>query len=164
MATTKVDAITLLEEDHKKVRKMLAEFEATTERGVKTRQQLLKDIETELVVHSQLEEELFYPAYKVAAESAEDRKLFFEAHEEHHVVDVVLAELRDTDPATESFGAKAKLLKELVEHHADEEEEEMFPRARTLMGADALVTLGEEIEERRAELLTERRAVPKPLL
>jgi hemerythrin-like domain-containing protein len=160
----RIDAINLLLEDHKKVRKLLEEFEETTERAVKTRQQLLKDIETDLAVHSQLEEELFYPAFKVAAETSEDRKLFFEAHEEHHVVDFVIAELKDTDPATEPFGAKAKLLRELVEHHADEEEKEMFPRARSVMTENDLVALGEQIEERRAELLTERMAMPKPLL
>lgn len=160
----RIDAIDLLVEDHKKCRKLLEEFEATTDRAVKTRQQLLKDIETELEVHAQLEEELFYPAYKVAAESSEDRKLFFEAHEEHHVVDFVIAELKETDPATEPFGAKAKLLRELVERHADEEEKEMFPRARQLLTADALADLAEQIEERRAELLTERLAMPRPLL
>lgn len=161
---TRIDAINLLVEDHKKLRKLLQEFEDTTERGVKTRQQLLKDIETEVQVHSQLEEEIFYPAYKVAAETSEERKLFFEAHEEHHIVDVVIAELKETDPSTEPFGAKAKLLKELIEHHAAEEEKEMFPRARQHMATDLLVDLGEQIEERRAELLTERMSMPKPLL
>ena len=161
---TRTDAITILTEDHKKVRKLLDELAATTERAVKTRQQLLKDIETDIRVHAQLEEEIFYPAYKVAAEKSEDRKLFFEAHEEHHMVDVVLAEIKDTDPSTEPFAAKAKVLKDLVEHHADEEEEDMFPRARQLMDEGTLVDLAEEMEERRAELLTEMMATPRPLL
>ena len=162
--TNQTDAIEVLTADHRKVRHLLEELVATSERAVKKRESLLKDLATEIEIHSQLEEELFYPAFKEAAGTAEERKLYFEAHEEHHVADYVLAELKDTDPTTEPFGARAKLLKELIEHHADEEEKDMFPHARKRMTRDVLVRLATEIEERRAELLTERLTMPKPIL
>ncbi|MHB0971055.1 MAG: hemerythrin domain-containing protein [Thermoanaerobaculia bacterium] len=141
------DAISFLKEDHKKVKELLTKLEETTERGAKTREKLLREIETEVKVHTQIEEEIFYPAYHEAAKKKEDTKLFFEAAEEHHVVDLVLPEIRDTDPASEEFGAKAKVLKELIEHHADEEEKQMFPKARKLLGTEELMELGARLEQ-----------------
>ncbi|HUG35783.1 MAG TPA: AarF/UbiB family protein [Candidatus Limnocylindrales bacterium] len=75
----------------------------------------------------------------------EDRKLYFEAIEEHHVVDMVRPEIKGTDAGSDEFPAKAKVLKELIEHHTEEEETEMFPRARKLMDREALVRLGVEL-------------------
>src|SRR5205085_1315083 len=103
-------------------------------------------------IHTQIEEEIFYPAFKEAARSKSDKELFFEANEEHHVVDLVMPEIKDTDPDAEDFAAKAKVLKDLIEHHAEEEETEMFPKARKLMGRDELRELGERLEQRKAEL------------
>ena len=159
MATTqkarasRQDAIRLLKEDHDKVRGLLSELEGTTERAAKKRERLLQEIETELKVHEQIEEEIFYPAFRDAVESKEDRKLYYEATEEHHTVDLVLPELLECDPTSEVFGAKAKVLKELVEHHADEEEKEMFPKAKKLLGRDELRELGERLEQRKKELM-----------
>ena len=151
--TTRQDAIALLKADHEKVRGLLSKLEETTERAAKSRTKLLADIARELEVHAQIEEEIFYPAYREAVEKKEDRKHFFEALEEHHVVKMVLPEIESTDPASEQFGAKAKVLKELVEHHADEEEKEMFAKARKAMDRAELVELGERMEMRKAELL-----------
>ena len=114
------DAITLLTADHKKVRPLLGELEETSARAVDKRGKLLQTIELELKVHAKIEEEIFYPALRKAAEKQDDKKLYYEALEEHHVVDTVLAELKDTAPASEEFAAKAKVLKDLVEHHAEE--------------------------------------------
>ena len=102
-----------------------------TPRGAR-REKLRGKIEKELKVHTQIEEEIFYPAYRDAARKKEDKKLYFEALEEHHVVDLVLPEMND-GASPEELKAKAKVLKELVEHHADEEEKEMFPRARKMI-------------------------------
>src|ERR1700694_1280607 len=118
------NAITLLKSDHVKVKRLLRELEATTERAVKERERLLGEIERELKIHSQIEEELFYPAFKKAAEDPKAEDLCYEATEEHHVVDMVLPELKSTSAKAPEFGAKAKVLKELVEHTADEEEQE----------------------------------------
>src|SRR5213075_1804099 len=126
------DAIALLTSDHETVRDLLAQMDDTTTRGTKKRAELLTKIAREVRIHSRIEEEIFYPAYKDAAKSQEDRKLFFEAKEEHGIVDMVLPALEETDPVSDQFAAKAKVLKDLIEHHADEEEDEMFPRAKKL--------------------------------
>ena len=149
------NAISSLRADHTKVKKLLAELERTTERGVKTRTELVREIEMELKIHSKLEEEMFYPAFKAAAKKKDDKELFFEATEEHHVVDMVLPELKATSPKSEQFGAKAKVLKELIEHHIKEEENEMFARARTLMSDSELRELGNMMQARREMLIAE---------
>lgn len=147
------DAISLLKEDHKKVKGLLSELEKTSEKGVKKREKLLAQIEKEVKVHTQIEEEIFYPEYREAVTKKDDRKLFFEATYEHHVVDLVMPELKRTNPSSEQFGAKAKVLKELIEHHADEEEKEMFPKARKVLNAEELRELGAEMERRKKELM-----------
>jgi hemerythrin superfamily protein len=142
------DAIALLKEDHEKVRGLLGQFENAT--GAR-RQKLLTQIEKELKVHTTIEEEIFYPAYREAARKKEDKKLFFEAVQEHHVVDMVLPEMNDGS-SPEELKAKAKVLKDLVEHHAEEEEKEMFPRARKAMDKDELRSLGEMMQRRTEDL------------
>ena len=89
------DAIALLKEDHKKVKGLLAQLEKTTERGAERRKKLLAQIETEVKVHTTIEEEIFYPAYRDAVKKKDDRELYQEALEEHHVVDLVMPELKD---------------------------------------------------------------------
>lgn len=146
------DAVSVLKQDHKKVMQLLNDMENTTGRATDRRTQLLKEIETEIKVHSRIEEEIFYPALK-AAGRASDEHLVYEALEEHHVVDVVLAELKAAKAGSEQFGAKAKVLKDLIEHHAIEEEEgEMFPKARRIMGPARLRELGVALRERKQEL------------
>jgi hemerythrin superfamily protein len=149
------DAISMLKADHQKVRGLLSQLEKSTEKGVKKREELLSQIAEELTIHTTIEEEIFYPSYRDAVAKKEDRKLYQEAIEEHHVVDLVMPEIEETDPSSEVFSAKAKVLKEIVEHHAEEEEKEMFPRARKVMDADELRELGERMEARKAELRSE---------
>jgi hemerythrin-like domain-containing protein len=139
------DAIALLSEDHQRVRRLLKELEETTEKSATKREKLLATIEQELRVHTKIEEDVFYPAFFDAARSSDDKELYYEAVEEHHVVDLVLPELKGADPAGVPFAAKAKVLKDLVEHHAEEEEEEMFPRARKLMDRERLLELREQL-------------------
>ena len=149
-----MDAIALLEQDHQKVRGLLAELADTTNRAEKTRTELLQKIATEIEVHTTIEEEIFYPAFKAAGEKAADGKMFFEALEEHHAAgDLVLPDLLNTDVQSDQFGGRAKVLKELIEHHADEEEKDMFPRARELMDKAQLVELGERMAQRKAKLM-----------
>jgi hemerythrin superfamily protein len=149
-----MDAIKLLKADHDEMRDLLGELEATTTRGIKKRQQLIGEIEMKLKAHTTIEEEIFYPAFREAGQKSDDDKMYFEALEEHRAAgDLVLPDLVSTDPSSEKFSGRAKVLKELVEHHADEEEKEMFPRAKKLLDRDALATLGEQLEARKAELL-----------
>jgi hemerythrin-like domain-containing protein len=152
---TKKNAISLLKEDHKRVSELLEKLSSTTARGSKNRTTLLETIEDELKVHTTIEEEIFYPAYRDAARKQEDARLYLEALEEHHLVDLVLAEMRDTQPDSENFLARAKVLKDVVEHHVEEEEGEMFPRARKLLDNAELTELAERMEERKEELVGE---------
>ena len=151
--TGEKDAIALLKEDHEKVRELLGELEETTNRASGRRQTLLKDIEQELKIHTKIEEEIFYPAFRDAAEKEGDKKLYYEALEEHHVVDMVLPEIKKIDARSDEFAAKAKVLKDLVEHHAEEEETEMFPRARKLMDREELVQLGQQLAQAKESMI-----------
>ena len=149
-----MNAIQLLKDDHKKVRALLAELASTTSRGTKTRTELLAKIGKELRVHAKIEEEIFYPAFKAASEKSDDDNMYFEAKEEHRAVELlVLPDLEKTDVSSECFGGRAKVLKELIEHHAGEEEKDMFPRARKLLSAAELDELGARMEGRKRELL-----------
>ena len=147
----RLDAISLLTQDHSKVKRLLAALDTTTERAVNRREALLKEIETEIKIHSKVEEEIFYPAYKEAVRKG-DEHLYYEALEEHSLVDTVLHAMKSSDAASEEFGAKAKVLKDLIEHHAGEEETEMFPKARTALGPTKLLELGKHIQDRKEEL------------
>lgn len=148
-----MDAIQLLKQDHEKVKGLLSQLGDTTSRAEKTRAELLEKIAKELEIHTTIEEEIFYPAFREAAKNAEDREMFFEAVEEHHAAgDLVLPDLMDTETGSDQFGGRAKVLKELVEHHADEEEKEMFKRARELLSREQLEDLGMRMEERKRQL------------
>ena len=141
-----MNALELLKEDHEKVRKLLDELESTTERGVKTRQELFGKIRTELEVHEIIEEEIFYPALK---EHRKAKEIVLEGYEEHNVVDRLLGELAELPVDDETWGAKAKVMKENVEHHIEEEEGEMFDAARQVFDRDELDALGERMAERK---------------
>jgi hypothetical protein len=141
-----MDAITLLTDEHAKMRKLLTQLESTTERGVKTRQELFATIKGELTLHEVIEEEIFYPELK-AHPKAKD--IVLEGYEEHHVVDLVMAELEGLDVDDEAWGAKAKVMQENVEHHMEEEEGDMFKTARQVFDRDELEDLGRRMAERR---------------
>ena len=152
------NAIELLKADHKKVRELLSQLVESTTRAEKKRRELLDKIEQELKVHTHIEEEIFYPAFK-AAGNAEHKKMYFEALEEHRAVEaLVLPDLKKTDPTSEKFSGRAKVLKELVEHHADEEEEEMFKAARKAMSARQLEELGEQMQASKEKMLRQLQA------
>jgi hemerythrin-like domain-containing protein len=151
-----MNAIELLKTDHEKVRGLLGELAETTNRASKGRTELLRKIALELKVHTTIEEEIFYPAFREAGEKGDDEKMFFEAMEEHRAAgDLVLPDLLATEVDTDQFGGRAKVLKELIEHHAQEEEKEMFPRARELLGLEALKELGERMQARKEELMAD---------
>jgi hemerythrin-like domain-containing protein len=146
-----MDAIELLENDHTKFRKLLDELEATTERGVKTREELFNRLSLELSLHETIEEEIFYPAL---AEHPKTEELVNEGVQEHHVADVLVSELAALAPGNEVWTAKAKVLKESIEHHLEEEEQKMFPLARRVFTREELGDLGEDMEARRDDALT----------
>ena len=145
-------AIEMLKEDHVKVRELLEQLVDTSERAKKTRADLLEKIEKELKIHTTLEEDVFYPAFKEAG-SKEESKMYFEAVEEHRAVEkLVLPDLKKTDPDSLQFSGRAKVLKELVEHHLEEEESDMFPAAEEKMKQDALNEVAEKMSKKKKEL------------
>lgn len=146
------NAITMLKADHAGVKRLLRELEETSDRATKRRESLVSQIERELKMHAQLEEEIFYPAFLNATKGEETEDLFYEAAEEHHVVDLVLPALKAANPKSHEFAAKAKVLKELVEHHIREEEKEMFAAARQLFDDDELRSLGDMMLARKESI------------
>ena len=139
-----MNAIDLLEEDHRKVKKMLAEGEQTTEHAEVTRSDLYATLRREMETHERIEEEIFYPALQVHPKA---RDIVLEGFEEHHVVDEIMGELGETDVTDETWAAKFKVMKESIEHHIEEEEGEMFPKARQAFEKDELEVLGARMLE-----------------
>jgi hypothetical protein len=137
-------ATDLLKRQHKDVKSLFKKLESTD--NPRMRRQLMTEIARDLEGHTVIEEEIFYPAVR-ELESRKAEKMVLEAYEEHHVVKLVLAELPQVNPEDERFEAKMTVLSELVEHHVEEEEQEMFKLAQKL-GRDELEDLGEQMEER----------------
>ncbi|MFL5756203.1 MAG: hemerythrin domain-containing protein [Chloroflexota bacterium] len=147
-----MDALTLLKSDHDKVKKLLTELESTTERGVKRREELFATIKGELTVHEIIEEEIFYPELKSHPKA---KDIVLEAVEEHDVVNTLMGQLEDLPVDDETWGPKAKVMKENIEHHIEEEEGEMFSKARQVFDKAELDDLGERMERRKASAQTE---------
>jgi hemerythrin-like domain-containing protein len=150
-----MDAMSLLKEDHRKVKKILAELESTTERGVKTREELFTKVKQELVIHEAIEEEIFYPALK---DHPKTKEIALEGYEEHHVVDTVMAEIEGVAYDDEKWGAKFTVMKENLEHHIEEEEGEMFKQAKQVFDQDELTQLGESMKARKEDLMRQQAA------
>jgi hypothetical protein len=150
-----MDALTLLKADHDKVKGMLDKLDATTERAEVTRTEGLQALKRELTIHETIEEEILYPALK---EFAKTREITMEAYEEHHVVDTIMAELEQTPFDDETWAAKLTVMKENLEHHIEEEEDQMFKQARQVMDESDLSTLGDRMAARKEELLSASRA------
>ncbi len=139
-----MDALTLLKDDHDKVKKLLADGEETTQRAEKTRAEVFAKIKEEMLIHERIEEEIFYPALK---QHPKAKEIVLEGFEEHHVVDEIMGELEATDVTDEQWGAKFKVMKENIEHHIEEEEGEMFDAARKVFSTDELAELGGRMAE-----------------
>jgi hemerythrin superfamily protein len=141
------DAIELLKADHRKVQDLFQKYENTSDQ--KTKQQIAAQVFTELEAHAQLEETVFYPAFAQEADQ-EGKQLVEEARQEHQTVKDLIAELRDLDDH-EEFAAKFQELMENVEHHVQEEEHEMFPKAEEELEAQ-LEDLRDEMQELKQQL------------
>ena len=139
-----MDVLTLLKQDHDRIKKMLEDGDSTTERGEKTRTEIFERLKTTLVAHEAMEEEVLYPALKAHPQA---RELTLEAYEEHHVVDLVLEELEMTPVSDEEWGAKFTVAKENIEHHIEEEEGEMFKMIRQAFSADEREEMGARMAE-----------------
>src|SRR5262245_64117799 len=139
-----MDAITLLKEDHKRVKELFRKFEQAGDRAYATKRKPVGRITEELSIHAAIEEQVFYPSVRRAVAAADDGVL--ESLEEHHVVKWTLSELERMDPMDERYDAKVTVLIESVEHHIGEEEEEMFPKVRKALSRTQLNELGDLME------------------
>jgi hemerythrin superfamily protein len=145
-------ATTLLKKDHAAVKKLFrANKRAEKADDNALKQTIFAQIAAELEVHTRVEEEIFYPAMKAQGDE-EGVEEVLEALEEHGVVKSLLAQLSKMKPGDETFDAKITVMIESVEHHAGEEEDEMFPDAQKTLGDKKLEELGARIERRKAEL------------
>ncbi|MGF6113308.1 hemerythrin domain-containing protein [Pseudomonas sp. ADAK2] len=153
-----MNAIDLLKADHERVKGILSQLSESTERALKKRVELIGKLEMEITIHTRLEEEVLYPAYKKAGGKEQDI-MYYEAKEEHRTVDsLVLPDLKVTDPSTPEFAGRVKVVKELLEHHIEEEETEMFPQAKKLLGKATLEELGQQMEILKAQYKKEMTA------
>lgn len=139
-----MNAFTLLTADHERVAEILNTIEGTTERAIKRQEELFARLKGELDLHARIEEEIFYPALE---EDEETREITLEAYEEHRLVKQLLAELEAEPKDTEEWTAKFTVLKENIEHHVEEEEGEMFKRARQALSKEEIESLGEKLLE-----------------
>jgi len=139
-----MDAFELLKADHKKVAEL---FDLLETASGKRKLDVFKRIESELEVHTHIEETIFYPALEKPEETHD---LTLEAYEEHKVVKTLLGELSGARSATDEWQAKAKVLRENVEHHVDEEENELFDKADDALSDEEVETLGNRMAAEKA--------------
>ncbi|MFC3964842.1 hemerythrin domain-containing protein [Nocardia jiangsuensis] len=139
------DAIVLLREDHKQIRKLFREFEKASDDAHATKGRVIDKVIEALTVHTYIENECMYPAVRELVPELEDDIL--ESYEEHHVADILVFELSLLKPEDERFTAKASVLIENVDHHIDEEEQEWFPKVREALGRKQLQEIGARMRE-----------------
>jgi hemerythrin-like domain-containing protein len=155
-----MDAIKFLTQQHREVEKLFEQFEKAGSGARKSKEQLCDRISDALAVHATIEEKIFYPATK----AARTEELLHEAVEEHLSAKRIIADIVEGNvEGDEQIDAKMSVLKEQIEHHVEEEEKELFPKAKKLLGADRLEELGDELEEMARELMEQgepRKDVP----
>lgn len=138
-----MNAIELLENDHEKVSELFERVKETEETAEK--RELFKQIEQELEIHTHIEETIFYPALQKKG-NEELTEIVLEGIEEHHQAKILLREIAALTDDSEKFDAKLKVLMEDIEHHVEEEENEMFPLVEDLFEETELEELGAELE------------------
>ncbi|WP_431975069.1 hemerythrin domain-containing protein [Micromonospora haikouensis] len=143
------DAIVVLKEDHKEMRRLFRAFQDAQDGPASQRQKLVGQILEALTVHTYLENEVMYPEVRKLLPDLEDDIL--ESYEEHHVADLLCAELATMDADDAHFNAKTTVLIENVEHHVEEEEQEWFPKVREALGRKQLQEIGERMIALRAD-------------
>lgn len=148
--TSKPDAIALLTEDHKKVKKLFKEFEKVKEGSVEDKVALVQQVLTELKVHAAIEEEIFYPAVR---DAIDDDDLMNEAEVEHDSAKDLISQIESMEPEDPMYDARFSVLGEYVNHHVEEEQEEMFAKAKK--AKVDLKAIGEELMARKESLLAE---------
>lgn len=151
-----MDAIKLLRAGHYQTRDLLEDLCDTDTDARQVRSDLLAQVTEALEAQARIENEIFYPAFEQVAERDGDLRLVHEAIEESRAItELLLPDLQDADLTSEPFGARAKILRVLVEHHIREKEAELFPRVKKSMSGPERDSLGERLLQRKQELLHE---------
>ena len=146
MQPASTDAIGVLQQDHQKAKALFADFRKAA--GDQQKQQEVYElIRDEIELHARVEEQVFYPQAKSAVGQEVPKAL-----EEHGLVKFLLAQLEQTPPTAEQFEAKMTVLMELVEHHVQEEESQLFPKVRQALGGERLSSMAEEITRAKSQL------------
>lgn len=145
-----MDVFELLEKDHEKLKDLLTKLAESSASAVKTRETLFKELATELALHSKAEEMIVYPRLK---EFDELRDKVMEGIDEHQEAEQLLGELADLAKDDKQWGVKLKELKQALEHHVKEEEDELFPEARDLIDADETMEMGTSVEQEKKEMM-----------
>lgn len=138
----------ILKDDHRKVAKLLDEASETTERAIKGRKELISKIKSELTLHSKMEESIFYPVLK---EYKETHELIMESYAEHETIEYLLKQVSSEGPENDEWLAKLTVLKENVEHHVDEEENQLFPKVRKILDQTQLNEMAEKMKRFKEE-------------
>ncbi|MBI3899442.1 MAG: hemerythrin domain-containing protein [Gammaproteobacteria bacterium] len=147
-----MDVFKLLKQDHKEVKGLFKKLQKTS--AQKAREKGLQQLALELTVHTAVEEEIFYPRLR---EEKKLRGTVNESYEEHHVAKRLLEELVQTPIEDERWQAKLSVLKEMIEHHVQEEEDELFPKASRALGKEESKALGLQIEAAKKQHLQDSR-------
>ena len=145
-----MNAIDLLTNDHKHLKTLLAR--AVTAQGAERRDELIETLRSELVAHERIEEEIFYPPLRTHKKTHD---IVLEGYQEHHVADLILDELLELPTDSELWKPKMKVLQENIEHHIEEEEGEMFKKARKVLSEEELEALGTRMEALKQEAKAE---------
>jgi len=146
-----MNILTQLKAEHDEVAEIFQKLEKTTERAEKTRQELFEELDRKLTPHAEGEEKTLYARMK---EDATDADLVLEAFEEHAIAKQLLAELRELSYADDTFGAKVTTLKEIIEHHVEEEEGPLFRLAKSLYDTEELEQICEDYLAQKESILT----------
>jgi len=135
-------ATTLLEQQHRKVKALFKKLSS----GRSDPLPILQELADDLIAHMVIEHEIFYPAVQGI-----DRSLVAESFEEHSLAELALKRLLATDPEDESFKARVTATKELIEHHVEEEEDDLFKKVEKKLSDEQLELLGKKMKARFAE-------------
>ncbi len=145
-----MDVFKLLKQDHKEVHNLFKKIEDSSDSAIKTREKTYKELARELTVHARLEERIVYPRLRQLEKLEETVR---EGIEEHHVAEQLMEEIAQMPVDDEQWLAKVTVLKEMIEHHVEEEEKELFPKAAKALEKDEIEELGQTVAEEKKDMI-----------
>ncbi|MBY0371169.1 hemerythrin domain-containing protein [bacterium] len=145
---------TVIKTDHRQVAELFKEIEGSSDRARKKRTRLLVQLEEALTAHTEAEEVAVYPSLKQISATAD---IGYEAEEEHGVVRYLFSQIHEADVDSEEWMARVTVLREVVEHHVKEEEDELFPKMRKVFSKEELAQMLEHFEQVKEQAVPDRR-------